>query len=222
MILIQAWWAASIILFYGNPAAWTLTCEAFFYALRSWISRVLISMAKRGALWVTAGVIVYAFVYRIGAIAATDSWLPAVPVPVQRVPEFILGMALAWAVRSGWRPRVHPLAGVAAMALAIVAIGVSSRWRGACRFWGQSLPSATSFAVGCAIAIVALAAASLERKRVYFDTKAQVKLGEWSFAFYLVHATVIHMALRVLGLQDPSWRNLLWYAAMFVVCLMAS
>lgn len=78
------------------------------------------------------------------------------------------------------------------------------------------------FTIGCAIAIVALAAASLDGKRVYFDTKAQVNLGEWSFAFYLVHATVIYTALRVFGFQDPSWRNLLWYATMFVVCLMAS
>lgn len=40
--------------------------------------------------------------------------------------------------------------------------------------------------------------------------KWQVKLGEWSFAFYLVHATVIYALLRVVGPQPPSWRNLGW------------
>ena len=50
-----------------------------------------------------------------------------------------------------------------------------------------------------------------------FESTLQVKLGTWSFAFYLVHATVIYLALRVFGLQTPSWRNLVWHVVILAV-----
>jgi peptidoglycan/LPS O-acetylase OafA/YrhL len=49
-----------------------------------------------------------------------------------------------------------------------------------------------------------------------------VKLGEWSFAFYLVHATLIYTAFALFGLQQPSWWNLLWFALLFVVALVTA
>ncbi|GAA2929407.1 acyltransferase [Microbacterium luteolum] len=223
VVLLQAWWSNPTILFSGNPAAWTLTCEAFFYALHPWISRVLVPMAKRGALLLAGGVVLYAFVYRAGVALAPDSWLPLVPVPVQRLPEFVLGMALAWAMRSGWRPRIHPLVGVGAMAAVILAILASTRLAGTLPMIGYlGIFANELFTVACAIAIVALSAASLNGRRVFFDTKIQVKLGEWSFAFYLVHATLIYTALRIFGYQEASWVNLLWYVALFAVCVVAA
>ncbi|MEV4774295.1 acyltransferase family protein [Microbacterium sp. LWH12-1.2] len=223
VVLLQAWWSNPLILFSGNPAAWTLTCEAFFYALHPLISRVLVPMAKRGALLLAAGVILYAFVYRAGVALAPESWLPLVPLPVQRLPEFVLGMALAWAMRSGWRPRIHPFVGVGAMAAAILAIVLSSRLNGVVPLIGYVGTFANElFTVGCAVAIVALASASLKGHRVFFDTRVQVKLGEWSFAFYLIHATVIYTALRLFGLQPPSWMNLIWYIVLLAVCIVAA
>jgi peptidoglycan/LPS O-acetylase OafA/YrhL len=47
-------------------------------------------------------------------------------------------------------------------------------------------------------------------------------LGEWSFAFYLMHATVMYLALSLLGYQAVSWRNIVWYAPVFVVALSAA
>ena len=222
-MVLQAWWSNPIILFSGNPAAWTLTCEAFFYALHPWISRVLIPMATRGALILAGGVVLYAFVYRAGVAIAPESWLPLVPLPIQRLPEFVLGMALAWAMRNGWRPRIHPLIGVGTMAAVILAILLSTRYGGSVPLIGHVGTFANElFTVACAIAIVSLASASLQGRRVFFSSRWQVKLGDWSFAFYLIHATVIYTALRVFGLQPPSWSNLLWYAALLVVCIVGA
>ncbi|MCK2026918.1 acyltransferase [Microbacterium sp. SSW1-47] len=223
VVVIQAWWSNPAILFSGNPAAWTLTCEAFFYALHPWISRVLVPMAKRGALLLAVGVVAYAFVYRAVALFAPDLGLAALPVPVQRLPEFVLGMALAWAIRSGWRPRIHPLIGVAAPVAVILAHYASGRF---IPTWSVT-PAISGmlnelFTVACGIAIVSLAVHALRGGRLWFASKWQVRLGEWSFAFYLVHATFIYVALRVFGYQPASWSNLLWFAALFVVDLVAA
>lgn len=88
----------------------------------------------------------------------------------------------------------------------------------------RHIPTFTNelFTVACALAIVALATRGLEGKRSFFESRLQVKLGEWSFAFYLVHATFIYLALRIFGYQQASWRNLLWFAALLAVDLVAA
>lgn len=223
VVLVQAWWSNPTILFSGNPAAWTLTCEAFFYALHPWISRGLVRVAQRGALLLAVGVIAYAFLYRIGVHFWPDSWLPAVPLPVQRLPEFVLGMALAWAMRSGWRPRIHPIIGVGSLGAVILVIMVSNRYLSDIPIL-RALPVLTNelFTVACGLAIVALAAYSLRGKKSILESKIQVKLGEWSFAFYLVHATFIYIAMRVFGHQAASWGNLVWFLPLLAVDLVAA
>lgn len=218
VVLLQGWWNAPQILFSGNPAAWTLTCEAFFYALHPWISRVLMRLSRRGALIFAGGVIVCAFTYRGLALLLPGSALAALPLPIVRVSEFALGMALAWAIRSGWRLRIPPAVGIAAMIGVVFAIvfvshtGLTVPLISLIPAFGNEL-----FTLACAVAIVALAQKTLAGKRSWFESRLQVKLGEWSFAFYLVHATVIYFALRIFGPQGPAWHNVLWFAAILAV-----
>lgn len=223
VVVVQAWWSNPTILFSGNPAAWTLTCEAFFYALHPWISRGLVRLARRGALLLGAGVLAYAFLYRIGVHFWPESWLSAVPLPVQRLPEFVLGMALAWAMRSGWRPRIHPIVGVGSLGAVILVLMACTRYLGDIPVL-RALPMLTNelFTVACGLAIVALAAYSLRGKKSLLESRVQVKLGEWSFAFYLVHATFIYLALRVFGHQETSWGNLIWFLLLFAVDIVAA
>lgn len=223
VVLLQGWSEAPLILFSGNPAAWTLTCEAFFYALHPWISRVLVPSLRRGALFIAGGVVLYAFLYRFLVILWPESPLVLVPLPVQRVPEFILGMALAWAMRSGWRPRIPPVVGVGSLA-GVIALSLFAQQFLSGMSVLRHIPTFTNelFTVACALAIVALATRGLEGKRSFFESRLQVKLGEWSFAFYLVHATCIYLALRIFGYQEASWRNLLWFAALLAVDLVAA
>lgn len=223
VVLLQGWWNAPNILFSGNPAAWTLTCEAFFYALHPWISRFLVRLSTRGALTFAVVVVACAFTYRALAIVLPGSPLADLPTPLVRVSEFILGMALAWAIRAGWRIRLSPLAGVGSMFATVFAIVVVSRYQidfpivKYIPAFGNEI-----FTIACAAAIVSLAQRALSGRRSLFESRIQVKLGEWSFAFYLVHATAIYLALRLFGFQEPSWRNLLWFGAIFVVDLVAA
>ena len=213
-----------MILFSGNPAAWTLTCEAFFYALHPWISRLLVPLARYGALAVAAGAVLFAFGYRLGMLLWPGSVLAWVPLPVERLPEFVLGMALAWAMRNGWRPRIHPLVGIGAMASVIVGLALISNGYLAAIPALNRIPGFTNelFTIACAVAIVALASWTLRGKRSLFESRIQVKLGEWSFAFYLIHATFIYLALRIFGPQAPSWRNLGWLVVILAIDLVAA
>ncbi|WP_449407912.1 hypothetical protein [Microbacterium maritypicum] len=165
----------------------------------------------------------YAFVYRVVVLVFPETGLAVVPVPVQRLPEFVLGMALAWAMRSGWRPRIHPIVGIGSMAAVIGLLLFSGRLIGDGPVT-VVLRGLTNefFTIACGLAIVALASHALRGKRLWFASRWQVRLGEWSFAFYLVHATFIYLALRIFGYQEASWRNLLWFAVLFVVDLVAA
>ena len=223
VVLLQAWSTNPAIVFSGNPAAWTLTCEAFFYALHPWISRVLVPLARRGALLIAVGAIVFAFSYRAAVVLSPESWLAAVPIPVQRLPEFILGMALAWAMRSGWRPRIHPLIGIAALGGVILLVLASYRFFGETRVL-HYIPSFTNeiFTVACGLAIIALASHTLSGRRSLFASRWQVRLGEWSFAFYLIHATFIYLFVTIFGIQQPSWANLGWFAVLLAIDLAAA
>lgn len=219
VVLLQGWWNVPI-LFSGNPAAWTLTCEAFFYALHPWISRFLTRLTRNGALIFAGITVLCAFSYRGLALLLPGTFLATLPTPIVRVSEFILGMAVAWAIRSGWRLRIPPVVGIGTMIAVVAAIVVVSRT-------GVDIPiiryipafGNELFTVACAIAIVALAQRGLAGKRSWLESRWQIKLGEWSFAFYLVHATMIYLALRIFGLQDASWRNLLWFAVILAVDL---
>lgn len=221
-VVIQGWWLAPIILFSGNPAAWTLTCEAFFYALHPWVSRPLIRLGAVTAVLAGLAIVIVAFGYRGLATAMPEMWFSTLPLPIVRVSEFLLGMALAWAMRSGWRPKVPVWAGVGALAAVVLALAIAGAFPGVlvAKFvaaFGNEL-----FTVACAIAIVAVASASLRGRRSWFASRWQVKLGEWSFAFYLVHATFIYIALRIFGYQSPSWANLGWMVVLLAIDLTAA
>lgn len=223
VVLIQGWWLAPAILFSGNPAAWTLTCEAFFYSLHPWISKVLVPRGRRTALLVAGGVVLVAFGYRALVLVSPGAWFAAMPIPIVHLPEFVLGMALAWAIRSGWRIRLHPMVGVGSLALVVLAITMTVRYH-------VSLPVISLipvfgnelFTVACALAIVSIAQYSLAGRRSGFETRLQIRLGEWSFAFYLVHATFIYLAIRIFGFQAPSWHNVGWFAVLLAVDLCAA
>ncbi|MDI6023758.1 acyltransferase [Leucobacter sp. UT-8R-CII-1-4] len=217
VILVQGWSANPAILFSGNPAAWTLTVEALFYFSHPWVSKVLTVFRVRGALLVVASVMVWAFGYRLALVIWPGSFLAHLPMPITRLPEFFLGMALAWAMRCGWRPRISPFVAIAAL-VGLLALIVGARALPGLLIVAQLGNEFFTLAVG--LVIVAFTSATLRGKRSLFESRWQVKFGEWSFAFYLIHATVIYLALRVFGFHEPSWRNLAWFAVIFVIDLL--
>jgi peptidoglycan/LPS O-acetylase OafA/YrhL len=195
LVLLQAWFRDPSILFAGNPASWTLSCEAFFYALHPWIGRVLARWRVRGALVFVVAVIATAFAFRALALADTTGAAGLVPVPVVRLSEFVLGAGLAWAVRCGWRPRLPTWLAYGTVAAILAAIVlIPTRMTGT--FVADVVGGFANEIVtlGCALVIVVIVVRSLAGKRSSLEAGWVVRLGEWSYAFYLVHATAISLS----------------------------
>ncbi len=221
--LLQGWSLDPVILFSGNPAAWTLTCEAFFYAMHPFLSRVLYRFNGKGAAGLAIAVGGFAFAYRAFAYGFPTSPLAHLPLPPVRISEFAAGMALAWALRTGWRPKLSvPAALFLAATVSVAIVVVPRRAPGSLASRLLSDFSGEIVGVACAVAILAIATASLQGKKSVFATALQVRLGEYSYAFYLVHATIVYFVLAALGVRSPSWFNLVWYVALCLVAVGAA
>lgn len=211
VVLLQGWSRDPVVLFSGNPAAWTLSCEAFFYALHPAADRALGRTSRRGALGVALGVVVVALAVRVlvGSGTAAGGTVASWPWPVLRVTEFFLGMALARAVALGWRPRLR--AGVVAGVLGVVAtwlvvgrdvlVGLGAR-EGVLGVHAAALSGMQELmTVGLGLLVVTVAVRELEHGPGRLGARWLVRLGEWSYAFYLLHATLIYLVLMLVGQQ---------------------
>lgn len=219
VVLLQGFFRDPVVLFSGNPAAWTLSCEMLFYALHPWLGRLLRRAGKRGALIVAVCTVAIAFTYRALTYLG-DGWSTAVPLPFERVPEFVLGMAIAWAFVQGWRPRIPVWAAWVAFGAVILWLTVGPD-KGVPVLSDIALLFTNELAtVVCALLIVAVAGATLRGRRSWLEHPVMVRLGDWSYVFYLVHATVIYAVLEIIGgSHGTGWSNLIWGTGIFLVAL---
>lgn len=223
LVLLQGWSLAPAVLFAGNPAAWTLTCEAFFYAFHPFVQRLLKRVATTGPLVIAGAMLLLAVAARVGAWLWPVSVFAQIPAPIQHAPEFVIGMCAAWAVRNGWWPRIPVLVGVAGLAGVVVAIAAAPHvapgsWPAeAVTRLGNEL-----FTVACFVTMVAAASSTLRGGRLLFADRIQIRLGEWSFAFYLVHATVMYAVMRFTEPLAPSWTNIVPALGLLAVALVLS
>lgn len=215
LFLLQGWSRDPVVLFSGNPAAWTLTCEAFFYALHPAIDRVLRGLTLRRTFAVGIALITAGFVYRALTVLLPETFGVPLPFPVARLSEFVLGMCAAHAIRIGWRPRLSPVAiyvlGAAFLAWLLLS---PSLLPGGLIGAGIRASANEWMIILCLLLIIAVAARDLTRRRSLLRSLPLVKLGEWSYCFYLVHATAIYVVLAQIGRREPGWGNLAWYALM--------
>jgi peptidoglycan/LPS O-acetylase OafA/YrhL len=220
VVLLQGWSRDPTILFSGNPAAWTLTCEAFFYALHPALYRAFVNLRVRGALIATGVVFAAALAYRVAIILLPESGLGMLPLPLMRLSEFVIGIGIAQAMRMGWRVRIKPLycylAGSMLLAGILIAPRFASPGSGAWFFLGMSNEWIILL---FAVTIAAVAWRDVSGRFSLLRARPLVLLGEWSYAFYLVHATVIYAVLSVTGPRAASWFNLIWYLALLVVSI---
>ena len=216
--LLQGWWRRDAILFSGNPAAWTLTCEAFFYLLHPFAAALLVRMQKRGALIAAGGVVLVALATRLEIVLQPGGWIAGLPWPVLHLNEFLLGMCIAWALRCGWRPRVPVPIAVSAVLGWFAVLTLLTTTRPASR-WTLLVGDATQDAATVLFStlIVATAVAELRGRVAFLSLRPLVALGEWSYAFYLVHATLLYIALTLLGPRTSGWANLGWAAVMLAL-----
>ncbi|WP_344639784.1 acyltransferase [Kitasatospora cystarginea] len=205
--LLQSWWADPVVTSAGNPVSWSLSCELFFYLCFPLLLPLINRIPPR-LLWTATAVV--AGLCAVLALAArylvTDQ--PPLPYPgfesmsfdqvwvvyyfpPSRLLEFVLGILLARLVLTGRWVRIGMLP---AAALALVGYAVSSESAyllgvgGLATLWVAPLiaEAATADRLGSPSAL---------RGRVWR------RLGELSFAFYMVHYLVLTELRRALGEQ---------------------
>jgi peptidoglycan/LPS O-acetylase OafA/YrhL len=199
--LLQAWsWHPSVY-FAGNGPSWSLSCEAFFYALLPFLAPLALRLSRRGALLVAAGCAAVLALAPLAVRPLHGSALQALWVfPAYRVAEFVVGVLLAAAVRSGWRPRLGlpgavGLAVVSYLVVAWVLQPVSRSSSGTDQFLAN-LYGDLLLLVPFALLIAAAALSDLDGGPALLRSRALVRLGEASFAFYLVHTMVVLLLAR--------------------------
>lgn len=199
VLLVQAW-VPGWILLGASPVTWSLSCEAFFYGLFPGLMRrlhgarartlVVLVAVSAAALWALR-IALWAAYPPVRHVTSLDGYGPAVFCcysPLVRLPQFLIGMATAVAVRRGWRA-VPVRVAAAALLLPLSVLWLLRGWA----FRGQVVFDAgdTAATPFLALLIAALARRDLDGGRSFLRSAPLVRLGTWSYAFYLFQFTVL-------------------------------
>ncbi|MET8980093.1 acyltransferase [Streptomyces sp. NPDC004539] len=188
LLLVSSWWREWWQAL--NPVSWSLTCEAFFYAVFPMLYAVLRRLNARGVAGVMAVAALLVVLLPWAGLHHALGWI--VPSnPAARLPEFVLGVAAGRLVRLGaWRgPGLD-------VSLALTVVGY---------FLTHQLPGVYAVSactvLGLALLIPSAALADLRGLPSFWRRRRLVVLGEWSFAFYMIHILVLRLAAQYLPLH---------------------
>ncbi|MGQ5656440.1 acyltransferase family protein [Streptomyces sp. EKR5.2] len=186
VLLVHSWWRPWWQTL--DPVSWSLACEAFFYALFPLLALLLRRLDVRGS-----AALALASVLAVPALGCADAhhWLGQTvnSFPAARLPEFVLGAAVARLVLLGrWRgPGLE-----ASLALAVIGYFFVPQVT-------PGYPATACTIVGFALLIPAAAVADLRGLPSLWRHRRLVRLGELSFAFYMVHLLVLQVGTHLLG-----------------------
>lgn len=175
---VPDWWQA------GNPASWSLVCEAFFYLGFPFLIRPLVRASNRMLTVVAvASLVLVALAPQIAAFA--PGVLSSASTPLLRLPEFVIGMTLAVTMKRGeWMPLRLSIA----LPLAVAGYALSE----APMVPGTDIHPGLAATVGFyALLVASLANADARGRSTFLARPLWQELGRVSFAFYLVHLLVI-------------------------------
>lgn len=208
LALLQAW-SGDVDVIYGfNGVSWSLSAEAFFYAL---FPLLLLRARRHGPVATIAGGVALLLAGGVLAEATGAMWV-AVSLPAYRVGEFVVGMGLALLVRRGVS-RVPPLLAMGVLAGSYTALVVGNRLS-AGTLADHAWVAALVVLPGVALVLVAYATRDLAGGGGWLTRPVAVRLGAWSFALYLVHELVLRVA-------HPVMVDRLWVAPVAVVVALA-
>ncbi|MFJ9019056.1 acyltransferase family protein [Streptomyces sp. NPDC102259] len=219
LLLVHAWFPQPVIFTGGNPAAWSLSDEAWFYLTFPVLLAVLGKQRARVWGWTAVGVSLAApllWVGLSGLSATTRTWALDY-LPLTRSLQFVLGVVAGLALKRGWRPAVS----------LPVAVGLVVGWHLVLVPWSGAVPedvwyspysasqllSAPLFAA----LICAAARADLDGRRTGLGGAWMIRLGHWSFAWYLIHEIVIRVAVYEWGKPAPGGETVVFWAGVLVV-----
>lgn len=188
LLLVHPWWHQWWQTL--DPVSWSLACEAFFYATFPALA-LLFRHAGARTSTALAGASVLAVLILTRADLHLGVGRTLYCLPVARLPEFVLGAAIARLVLLGrWRgPGLE-----ASVALAVIGYFLVSQVGGA-------YASVACTLVGFACLLPAAALADVRGLPSLWRHPVLVRLGELSFAFYMVHLLVLRAGQH---LSTPS------------------
>ncbi|MGR6974186.1 acyltransferase family protein [Streptomyces cynarae] len=204
LFLIHSWFPRSDTFFSMDFVSWSLSAEVFFYACFPLFRRAVMAIRPERLWWWAAGLVAATWVIPFVAELLPDKpmyftiptyrvWLIQMAPPVRAL-EFVLGMVMARIVMTGKWIRL-PL--WAAMTLLfggyVLASNIAEPW---------SFVAATSGPI--ALVVAAGATADMEGTWSPFRSRAFVRGGELSFAFYLLHWMVLNFGHMALG-ATKTW-----------------
>ncbi len=194
LTLLQGWIPAEQFTGSLNWVSWSLSCEAFFYLCFPFLYRYLRgSNILRIAIFVSISMVLIAVALNVllpNKIADQILYFN----PAYRMGEFTLGILLAIAMKRGWKPKFSLLAALAIWIVCYVSAFAFSK--GLQHILGDSsqvLPVYANLITIPGVICVLAAAANADNMRLRSPLRHPIliKLGEASFALYLIHLLII-------------------------------
>lgn len=213
LFLVQAWVPSFPIYFAGATVLWSLSCELLFYLVFPLLIGPIVRARDTSLLRLAGAMAVLAILVPV-ALHPADSdegwryWL-IYPFPVTRLCEFVLGAAAAVLVSRGALPRVRLVPALLLASVVYLASGWTPEW----------VQPVAAPVVPFALVIVAAAQSDLEGATR--PPRWLVRLGEWSFAFYLFQLTILRVVMHWAGNPGLGARVVL-SVVLFGVCLGAA
>ncbi|SCE51558.1 Peptidoglycan/LPS O-acetylase OafA/YrhL, contains acyltransferase and SGNH-hydrolase domains [Streptomyces sp. DvalAA-14] len=208
VFLVQTWPPHVYPTLPGNEVTWTLSVELLFYLLFPLLGRLADRCRTRWLVVATAlglaGMWLTNWIAAVNATPATAGWI--MRLPVVYLPEFLLGMTVATAVRRGWRLPLRPVVPVLLLA---AYVGFYYKGRPQLTLGAIQQVDYTerqAVAIFSVLIILAFVQREIRGLRGVLNTRPLVLLGAWSYCFYLVHHSLSRIATYIWGrLPDNNW-----------------
>jgi peptidoglycan/LPS O-acetylase OafA/YrhL len=203
-LLLQAWSPHRDVVLGMNPVAWTLSCEAAFYLAFPALVRAASRLDTAGRRTAVAGVVALqaltasVLVLVVGGAAGLH-WALYAPVPVQGL-SFALGVLTALSLRDGWATRVPVpvVLAVGGASLVVLRHLLAAQPEPAQRPLLDVVAS-----VAACLLIARTTWCAQQGRRQLLAVPWAVRLGDWSYALYLVHVIVMYLVLN-LGFRSTA------------------
>ncbi len=187
VFVAQAWINIPDVYSVGVVAGWSLSVEAFLYVIFPAVARRVHESSIRR--WTVAALLLAVGGGSLVALSGAAPIYWAYVFPLSRVAEFVLGIVAARWYMAGGRisPRLSKPAWLALSGL-VATIAYLPEW----------LTRAALLAALWPVLVLVVAGGARESSMLASPT--MVRLGEASYAFYLVHGLVLTMTFKVLKL----------------------